>query len=318
MLQKPVLPTRNVLHFNRLRCTQMAAMNIIRNMWQTSTWKTRRNTWDRMQEFADANNLDPLQHLDWAATLFAESTRATTVPATRLKYVSDLRSIAKRFGIETPICSMYASGLRNSGALIPQNQARPATLDEMHKLARAAMDVRHGHRLYAALFLAWKTASRWSEISRLRKDMFLEVSQQRIIISWRDQTKTTRADPFRPDSWAIVIHDPAIPLRVVQAIQELDDQDQWLWSRTTEWFDRWAAKIVPGLTAHSIKSGAVGVLAEAVVAQKLSQKLLSRIAKHKMTGDSETAATTTIKYIRDPIVAAQMMQTDQATRLLPW
>ena len=80
-------------------------------------------------------------------------------------------------------------------------------------------------------------------------------------------------------------HNPHIPPEILHTLQQLQPEE-FLVSHTTQWFDRWLAKSLPntGVTAHSIKSGAIEFLARQVVAGKLDIDMLPERAKHKTTG----------------------------------
>jgi hypothetical protein len=91
-----------------------------------------------------------------------------------------------------------------------------------------------------------------------------------------------------------------------------------LYPHTTAWFDSWLKQILPDskVTPHSIKSAAIGVLAEAVADGRLAQHILPIVAKHKAA--TPTLPTTTLRYIRDVTTKAHMLETYRATILLPW
>jgi hypothetical protein len=255
--------------------------------------------------------------MDYCAMLFVESTRATTEPSTRLKYSKDLAAIATRLGLGSPISRMYQSGLRSQGALIPQKQAPPISIDQVRTLLPRAAQERMGDRLQALLFIMWKSASRFDEAHNLQGDQLLELTETRIIIWWRDRTKTTRQNPFRPDSFVVIEHPTGIPPSILQTLRALG-KDESLWPHTVEHFDKWLQKALPnsGITAHSFKAGAISVLFEAVVREELDLAMIPLIAKHRPTIPEISG--TTIRYPRDPIAVALALKTQKATILLPW
>jgi hypothetical protein len=300
--------------------TEQSALNVITQMWANSTWITRAQIWERLQDFCTRQNLDPQRDLDYAIMLWAESTRFTTVESSRLKYASDLSAVASRLGVQVPVTRMYIAGLRAAGGMIPQDQAPPITFDQMVTLRQAALQERNGAQLYAALFLAWKTASRWDEISKIVGASFVRLSEEEVIVEWLNRTKTTRTDPFRIDSFTTVKHDPEIPAAVLATLRGLGPEE-FLVTRTTAWLDAWMARILrpaPGkkqATAHSIKRGAMDFLAMAVDNGFLDRSVLSIMAKHKVESD---IASTTLRYISNKVAKAHMNDTSKATMLLPW
>ena len=185
-----------------------------------------------------------------------------------------------------------------------------------------ALQVRLGRRLYALLFLAWKTASRYHETHMLQRKQFVEATPRRIIINWSDRTKASRSSPFRPDMVTIVVHQPGIPQPVLDAIAELEG-DMLLFPHPVEWFDRWLKDQLPGsgLTAHSLKAGAATTLTRMVVEKRLRPELLPRMLKHRTEGATDAGAwgATTLTYTsRDMVLLAEALGTDEATILLPW
>jgi hypothetical protein len=250
--------------------------------------------------------------------MWIESTRATTTPSTRHTYAAHLGSVAARLGIPTPILRMYTAGLRNSGALIPQRQATPIDELQLGRLARAAFLERNGEALHTALFLAWKTASRWDDVSRLTSRQLVRISDERIVIDWSSNTKTTRADPFRHDSIVVISDEAPIPELILRTLRQLQP-DTCLCPRTTDWLDRWIKQVLgatTGITAHSIKAGAIEALATFVAAGLLEPRLLSIMAKHKV--ENREIATTTLRYIRNRELKGDLIGTSKATILLHW
>lgn len=300
--------------------TARSALAMIGKMWADTTWQSRANEWKRFLAFCMERHLDPFHQLDWAAVLWAESLRASALPASRLRYVSDIMAIASRLGLATPIGRMYASGLRRSGALVPQNQAPAISVEQMQLLRNAALTQPSDNRLCAVLFLMWKSASRADEVLRLQGKQILQVEANRLIIYWGDRTKTSAANPFRLDMYTIVQHEPALPPTLLATFQHLQAHpEEYLINHTTSWLDRWLADTMPdaGLSAHSIKRGALGFLAKQIVDGHLDANLLAVMAKHKR-GIQLPFDETTARYIANKCDLATIVGTQHATVLLPW
>jgi hypothetical protein len=268
--------------------------------------------------------------------LWAESTRITTLPSTRLKYNSCITAVAKRLGQTTPIADMYKGGLRRSGALLPTRQAPPISPDHARQLAEHLLvHDRFSHRAYTAIWIAFLTASRWDEVSRLTGDQILlerpdtfiggpttgsALALRRIIVSWRDRTKTTQADPFRPDSWTVIQRPDQFPAPVLRTLAEITGNPlEALCPRTTVWLQKAMRSAFPTqdppYSAHSIKAGALAILAEAWQHGHISPTLLSQVAKHKT---QHPISTTTLRYVRDQVTTALALGSQDATILLPW
>jgi hypothetical protein len=170
------------------------------------------------------------------------------------------------------------------------------------------------------VYLAWKSASRWSDVNRIVGSSVVSSNPTRIIIEWRDRTKTTRTDPYRHDSWTVIeAADGAVhPPQVLRALSELQPHE-FLWARPTDWLERLIEKTFPGrgLTAHSIKAGAVAMLSEAALAGLVPLDLISIVAKHKLT--THPIQQTTLRYMaRDPVQTALLLGTQKATKWILW
>ena len=292
-------------------------LRVARSVWANSTWEARQHLWARFNEFCSRWSLDPAKHFDYCVAVFVESTRATTLPASRLKYSLDLTAIGSRLGHDLTLTRLYQAGLRATGALVPTEQASPVTIEQLRHLAARATLQRQGQRLYAALFLLWKSASRWDDISRLVRRQIVKSGPDEIIINWRDNTKTTRADPFRPDSQTAIRHDPRIPQEVLTALDQLEPTEP-IFAHTTQWFEAWLKQELPqaGITAHSFKTAAISIVARAAADKTIPLRLIPLLAKHKTA--TQDLPTTTLRYIQDITLKADLLETGSATILLPW
>jgi len=217
---------------------------------------------------------------------------------------------------------MYQAGLRAMGAGVPAHQAPAITMDELHKVFAALLDdnvVRNSRRAATLLFLAFKTASRWDEVSRLTRQQFLEVNAQRIIIYWGGNTKTTRMTPYRTDSWVVIEHEMPIPQFVLETIAGMQGTEPLL-GHTSDWGNTLFKRVLGSKTAvtcHSIKAAAVSKLVLEVVAGNLEERMVSRVAKHEPSSLMSTGLqTTTLRYARDQVALALALKTQEATRLL--
>lgn len=292
---------------------QLQVQRVIRHMWADNTWHQRANLYRRFAAFCQEHRLEDLDEtLDWAIPLFVESTE--TLPSTRLTYSKHLSALFHRMGHVTPIVQSYQSALRAVGGLIPQSQAVPATTQQVDRLLLRA--VSEDRRLHTAIFLAFKTASRWDDVLGIKGSSIISNTTEEIIVDWRDRTKTTRADPFRASSWAVVRHQAPMEtvsrvLAQLQPEEPLLDPTQWETSRLVQWLRRDPS--TETLTAHSFKRGAVVILAQKSCEGLLSLELIPRLAKHKTATDFTP---TTLRYIADAAVAARLMRTQEATVLL--
>lgn len=287
-------------------------MSQIQHIWADSTWSARRNLLNRFTAFAAQHeiSLTSPEDLDWAVPLFVESTGVST--SSKLSYSKTLAALYHRLGAKTPVLDMYAAALRASGGTIPMHQAVPAQCEQVDRLLLRAQLV--SPRVLAALFLLWKSAARFDEISRMTGSSFIHIAPDEIIVEWLDRTKTSRADPFRVSCWTVVRHNAPMT-QIADTLRELQPEEPLLdW--TTQQFASWVQQedSTQQLSAHSFKRGALDVLAGRAAAGDIDIKLLPLLAKHKWTDDFPC---TTLRYIGDRVALARMLRTQDATVLLP-
>lgn len=309
--------------FQPLSRTLTSLLEVVGKMWATSTWESRRNNFRRMTEFAHQHGWDPISQIDYAGAMWVQSVRGTTIESSRLKYASEMSSIAARMGVQTPILRMLQSGLRASGALIPQKQAPPISLDQVRITAAAALEERLGEELHAAIFLAWKSASRYDEVSILWPRQITIISDKEILLSWIDRTKGSHKHPFRADSWTVVDHPEGIPERILRTLRAHAQRGPKaeLIAHTTEWFERWLKKVLPDseMTAHSYKAGAlVYLLPAANPKHRLIQPVTLAILGKHLTPWAPLPDNTIRYTSREQLGTAEIMETQTATALLPW
>jgi hypothetical protein len=290
---------------------QHQVINNIKQMWVDNTWNTRRQLVNRFHTFCNNNNINTSvnEELDWAIPLFVESTGTST--ASKLTYSKTLAALYHRMGAETPIGTMYQTALRASGGLIPTHQAVPASSSQVDKLLIRATTV--SPNLVAAIFLLYKTASRWDEIAKIIGKSILHNTPSEIIIEWLDRTKTTRADPFRVSAWTVIHHSTPM-IQVNQVLAQLKSEEQ-LTQLTTAEFTAWVQKdpTTATLSAHSFKRGALESLAMKAAEGLIDIKLLPLLAKHKA---NDQFPGTTLRYVNNRAALARMLRTQDATQFL--
>jgi hypothetical protein len=250
----------------------------------------------------------------------AEFLEATGVaPSGKLQYGKDLSAVLSRMGHSLPITRMYMSGLRSSGALVPTEQAFPISEDQVRRGLQLAEE-QGNHKMRAALFVAFKTASRWSDVSRLQRKAFRIISPTQIGVRWGAATKTTTTDAFAIRAMTIIEHPPGMQW-LIDFLQPLRP-DEFFVAMSTDRATAWLKENLPAdsadrqVTASSIKRGAVTTLVCKAAQYKLSPELISRLAKHKM--DLEEISATTIRYVSEEVwdQLALLLRTQEATRLL--
>lgn len=298
---KSSLTTRTALAASDLSTVRNELAQTLLAGLATATRRDRQSLWTRYTNFLEDKGLEIS---DVTAALFVTATGVSL--QARLTYAKTLSAIFGKLNRRRDVLSEYMTGLRKQGAAMPKHQAPP--IKREHLLAVAAS---FPPKDQAAILLAWKTASRWSDIVGISTDNIIRREQDEIIIFWSNNTKTTHEHQYYPSCYAVVQGDltdtiarhlrttPSKPLTtitrrvLVQRMQELFPSEQY--------------------TAHSIKRGAI----HALTAQGAPMKDIARLAKHKTPQDEVSA--TTIRYCstgKGAWDAARLLGTQNATVLL--
>jgi hypothetical protein len=291
------------------------AVNTISNIWATSTWSGRAGLWQRLQQFSDLQSAGNLP-LGARAAAFVSSIPTASIQTTHT-YAKTFRALATRFEIKTPLLDMYIAALRASGATVPMEQAYPARREHVRALIEHTLTTSPPNmRLAVAIYLVWKTASRWDDILHLKKESLIHADNTSLVIEW-GQTKTTRADPFRVSGWTVVeernypdmLDATTRTFRSLKAEEPLIEMPTRLFARMLTQYE--ATK---HLTAHSFKRGAIGVLIEAAMQGLIEPRMVPIMAKHK--DPLHDFPVTTLRYAPNKVDLARMLGTQNATRLL--
>ena len=286
-------------------------------MWATSTWAQRHALLQRFEKHVQAHPQLQAQPIGLQMAAFVTAS-TTTKASTKLSYAKQLRALAKRLGKQTPVLDMTIAGLTVSANSIEPTQATPATRREMTAAMERAWEYDQSGRLAVSLYLAWKTASRWSDILSLSTRNFVEFDHRRnqVVVEW-GTIKTNRRERYKPTGWVVVQEDryPHMLRQLEQVVQALQPE-QPLAPKTTAqlrtWFSRHQA--TQRLSAHSIKRGALDVLLEYACKGKLDPRMIALLAKHKDEANQFPAAT--LRYLANKGNMARMLGTQKATKLL--
>ena len=295
---------RSRLNFESVTHPQVAAasvMQVLRRAWASTTLSATQNLLSRLSHFCQLRNLPLTPN---TALIFLEATRVSI--QARLTYSKSLQAFFNRIHQDTSLFSVYNKGLRAMGALQPLHQATPMSKEDVILIAN------HLPPSDSAVFLlAWKTASRWSDVQHLLAQNIILRSPEEIIVHWDQQTKSTRTDPYHASVYTVVVGD--LTARIFHSL--ISRHDTPLTLLTTEDITHIMRQVCPNknYSAHSIKHGAVCVLAQAAAERRLCPTKLSLVAKHKIT---VSLATMTIRYIQDKVAAARLLGTQEATIFL--
>eukprot|EP00759_Apiculatamorpha_spiralis_P032106 PhF_6_TR33679/c0_g1_i2/m.49336 len=175
--------------------TRIAMERILHGAYAKSTRKMRIFIMNRYEEFLKETQME---HGEDGAMIFLTWMGSRTKASTCLTYATTLISLHPE--LKGQKMRQYMKGLIRMGALRPKFQANPITQQEIYKILED-MPI----RLMVPTFLAWKTTSRWSDITQLRKENVHWISDEEMIIQFTD-TKGAAHRPFREDHLVHLTH----------------------------------------------------------------------------------------------------------------
>ena len=282
---------------------------LMANMWADSTMQSRQRLVKRWMAWAHQNRL-PLN--DESATLWVLAV-PNLQPQGQLQYAKELAATFKHLGWERHELQTLAAALRAQGAAIPLHQAAALPKD---KLVQWLSTISDQPMLQLAAMLAWKSASRWGEVSLLTLDNFVEITPEQVIVSWDVLPKTAKRNPYTPSMYTVIrgpwtseiarllgqVRNPKVPFCPLTTAA-LDH----LWRRDATMLE---------YSAHSFKSGALAHLTHSIVQQNLqiAPHEISVLMKHKLSYD--LLGGSTLRYGRQPKEMALLLGTQRVTTLL--
>lgn len=233
----------------------------------------------------------------WLATL-------SVSPRSALTYAGHLQAILRP---PSPL-QRYKKGLQRIGVTTPIRQANPINRAHMKQILNYEPP-----RTSVPLWVAWKTASRWDDVSRLRRSRLSFVTrggETMIVIDWGPFTKTSANLRVASHLLTVVAqspHDGPFWNTALAFLRSLRP-DQLITTQTTAQISRLLSRYGP-LTAHSIKRGAI----TCALAEGADIALTSRLAKHSAP---EQFSRTTLGYVQELPTIAIALGTQNVTRLL--
>ena len=289
----------------------------VSSIWAESTWATRAALWSRLQQFSAENNITAWPLGVRAVAFISNQTQLN--PTTAYNYSRTIAALAHCFGKPVPLLELYSSAVRAAGAGTPIKQAVPLTRPLVRTLILRALES-NDHRLATAMYLAWKTASRWNDVLNLTKESLIHfersATESTVVIEW-GPTKANRQRQFRVDGWTVVVelmNHEAIDMtrRVFDSLQP----GERLTTVSTENLRNYMKRFqdTAQFTAHSFKRGAIDVLVTCASMGLLDVRLIPIMAKHK--DDLHSFPATTLRYAPNKVHLAKMLGTQSATRLL--
>jgi hypothetical protein len=235
--------------------------------------------------------------------------------STQLKYVKEMSGMFLRLGIDRLELLNSMTALKMMGGEVPEHQAIPLTRQHVAQLLRFWSGEGDGLRL--AIMIAWKTASRWGEVSMLTKRNFVSVQANEVIICWGTIPKGWRGKPFHHSMYTVI---EGTWTRDIATVAASVSADAPFCPWDTQTLDTKFKDLPPVLntyTAHSFKRGAACHLI-ALRAQKIAdfdERHFSILLKHKQVCDLMYAQSS-LRYMDQGANMARELGTGNVTRLL--
>lgn len=282
---------------------------MLKARWAKSTLYQHRRLWYRFRQYCHKYHLR--EDAD-AAVLFVAA--HSVLPSSMITYTKSLKACLTAMRKCVLELSLFQKALQKCGASIPTRQAVPAPRDDFYTWFE--LKKRTQPRIALLCGLAWKSAARIGECGKLTPRSFLKVMTEEVVIDWGLAPKTaqTTGEPWRNCRYTVIVGQltdhlaalltawlqtgPKAPLASTLSPQKIVSTLQAS-SKSTKW------------TQHSLKRGAVTHLMQVHATQSALRQdtfplfLISRLAKHKETGDA--LSTTTLRYAAgtSPITAEE-------------
>lgn len=296
---------------------QAAALRTLAGTVAPSTWSSRITVWKDAHRFLRTQGIrcpalkagpprDPSGLVLWLHTVPTASTRYAYAKALKAWYATYMMPVP-------PLLDRVTCALGRAASRFRPKQAWPISKRELLQFARTLPPwTRLG------VWLAWKTHSRWSEISRLTRRCFLRVHEEGIVIAFATHhtpevtgVKTAHISRFKMRHFVVVVASESEnatmswACRMLMSVPALSSKKLFDW--TTARLETAMAKIPlrdelktlmreeaawPDpprrhlhYTAHSIKMGAMEMTTRNVALGLLPPSAIPAIAKHKSAAE---------------------------------
>eukprot|EP01002_Notosolenus_urceolatus_P014814 NODE_671_length_1864_cov_5.386226_g542_i0.p2 GENE.NODE_671_length_1864_cov_5.386226_g542_i0~~NODE_671_length_1864_cov_5.386226_g542_i0.p2 ORF type:complete len:328 (+),score=5.17 NODE_671_length_1864_cov_5.386226_g542_i0:440-1423(+) len=293
------------------------AAGLMQGLWAPSTWARKQTVWRHYSQFHRRfTGAEPTAVEERTAVAFVVDAAMRVGPATARAYGQDLQAIRTKLQGPTTLISINrALGAQHKEPFAQAVTMRPATCGRI--LSGLEIPER------TALWLQWKTCSRWDDILGLKGGQVVKLNPRELGVLF-GQTKATRKNPNRQDHQLIVRHLPALPqwLRfpavgpiTSKTTSELDGLLQQFGEARPE--ERGPTTLTH-YTAHAVKKGALDQLVcRASEKEGFPTWLIPLMAKHR--SEQEQIPQVTMGYLNSQgsrLAMARLLRTAEATELL--
>lgn len=291
---------------------------LIQGLWKDTVWSKRRQLVQRWMLFCQARNLQ----LDEQSVLLWIFSIRDLAPQGQLQYVKEMSGTFLRLGRPRQDLLTAQTALHAQGASIPADQAMPIPKDHVKDMMQCLSPSREHRCLTLAIMVAWKTGSRWGEVSLLTRKHFIHVAPNQVIIAWGDLPKGANKNFFTPHMYTVIEGDWTGA--IAQLVRELPllgvarDAPFCPWS-TKKFDERIKRDPFPfhlrQYTGHSFKKGAsTHITRLASQGADVKPHELSILMKHSIQFD--LLSSSDLRYPEAGPDMARWLGTQRLTRLL--
>lgn len=282
-----------------------------KSVWAPSTWQQRLRLWRRLTLWCQTHQ-PPISISPLAAAFFVQSLTKVS-QSSKATYASALAAVFKllRPEIDATPLHLFGRGLKLGDLGLP---AGAVPMREEDVLAVQASR----SPLSVPLLLAWKAASRLSEVMRLTVDHVLSVENGMVVIFWGKLPKGRRRMPHQPSAFVVLtgrfvprIRDYVMARMALRRSRRAPPPVLFPWTSTKIVSHLRETTSRPRLTGHSAKKGAADRLL--AIEPPVCAVLLGRLLKHR--SDCEPFPTVTCRY-GSRVRLAHHLRTAELTDLL--
>jgi len=223
------------------------------------------------------------------------------------------RQLLAHRGAKSVRVFQFLKALNRRGALIPHRQAATLSSSELRTLEQNLP-----FREWVAAFLAFKSASRVSEVLQLTGRHLSQAGDLKLAINWLQTSKSGHDHPFAISNKTLVVFEPDRRkewefLSALPPHETLCPHLSGLKDPTAGLRYRMRKTGTKRLGAHSFKRTAATRILKLAAAGKADIALLPRLLKHKEA--VPPIPDTSVRYADDPVAWATITRTGELTTL---
>ena len=279
------------------------ALAALQGIWSRVTWKNRSYRFLNFQAFQMAQGKE-IEDCGVEDVMAYMGMKAELKNSSKVEYLSTIldvgRHLKAKYMQDVQALLELRDAYRRASIHDVPHQARPISPSEVMQFWRSPA----AGQYRVVVLLAWVLASRVDDIRRIEKDrvVFLGLKEWRrgpssetawsIMVDFSNELKSATQAPWALGSTALLL--------LPEDKRSLYEELQATWPRefdvTTDAVTRALKSVSESLSAHSLKRGAVEVLAQAAAEGTVDAAAIHVLAKHK-GGETLSVPTSTTRYV---------------------